>query len=146
MKIEIVKRDPFIFCCSKVSIDEFAEMGEEIINVIPDKESVLEVYRLVRQYFIPFVTILDNNDDIEFLINPDGRDVSELIDFINKLQRDKTMCSTTKMLMTDCIEKIKGYRIANNAFQGELITLHGEMLIDAQNNVHSANENMIKLD
>jgi hypothetical protein len=93
MKIEIVKREPFIFGCSKVSIDKFAEMGEEIIDIISAKEYVLEVCRLVRQYFISLVTILDNNDDIELLIKPDGKDISEIIDFINKLQREKTMCT-----------------------------------------------------
>ncbi len=93
MKIEIVKREPFIFGCSIVSIDKFAEMGEKIIDIISAKEYVLEVCRLVRQYFISLVTILDNNDDIELLIKPDGKDISEIIDFINKLQREKTMCT-----------------------------------------------------
>ena len=147
MEKEMIKKDAFIFLCPELSMDTFKKLGEEILIINPMKADVIEAYRMIRQYLIPFVTILDKNDEVAFIIlNPGDKDISEIIEFANKIRRDKIKWSTSRMLMSEYFPSIKGYRAAISTYQVKRLTLQGEILLCAQKNVHPMCQDMIELE
>ena len=129
MEKEMIKKDAFMFFCPEMSMETFKELGEEVLIINPMKEDVIEAYRLIRQYLIPFATILDKNDEVTFIIiNSGDKDISEIIEFANKILRDKIKWNISKRLLSEYFQNIKGYRVALSTCQAEKLTLHGEIL------------------
>lgn len=146
MEKELVKIGSFMFYCSELSLDTFKELGEEILIINPNKEDVTEAYRLIRQYLIPFATILDKDDEVAFVIvNSGDKDIAEITEFANRLNEDKTKWSISEKYLSEYYPGIKGYRIASSTYQVEKLTLQGEILLGAQKNVHPILQDMVKL-
>ncbi len=144
MEKELIKKDTFMFYCPELSLDTFEELGEEILIINPMKEDVLLAYRLIRQYLIPFATILDKDGEVAFIIaNSGDKDLSEIIRLANRINEDGTKWTISEMSLSEYFLCIKGYRVALSSYQIEKLTLQGEILLSEHKNVHPMHQDMV---